>query len=49
MTTRFHFSGMREEIGHLTDDGIDCVIGTLAGADLAHPVARMRPLAVLKE
>ena len=49
VTTRYRFSGAKEEAGHVTDDGIDCVVATLAAADLAHPVARMTPLAVLKE
>jgi tRNA-splicing ligase RtcB len=49
VTTRYHFSRPREEVGHLTDVGIECVVATLAAADLAHPVVRMTPLAVLKE
>lgn len=48
-TIRFRYSGARESIDHLTDDGIECVLGALRASDLAHPVARTTPLAVLKE
>jgi tRNA-splicing ligase RtcB len=48
-TIRFRYSGARESIDHLTDDGIECVLDSLRGSDLAHPVARTTPLAVLKE
>jgi tRNA-splicing ligase RtcB len=48
-TIRFRYSGAREPVDHLTDDGIECVLGALRGSDLAHPVARTTPLAVLKE
>jgi tRNA-splicing ligase RtcB (3'-phosphate/5'-hydroxy nucleic acid ligase) len=33
---------------HLSDDGMMAVVKTLAGVDLARPVARLRPVAVLK-
>lgn len=33
---------------HLSDDGVMAVVNVLADADLARPVARLRPVAVLK-
>lgn len=33
---------------HLSDDGVTTVVNILADADLARPVARLRPVAVLK-
>jgi RNA-splicing ligase RtcB len=33
---------------HLSDDGVMAVVNVLANANLAQPVARLRPVAVLK-
>jgi RNA-splicing ligase RtcB len=48
-TQRFHFDGRVESVGHLSDDGLDCVAGTLAEEEIAHVVAQMTPIAVLKQ
>ncbi len=37
-----------EQRPHLSDDGIDAVLRALSSHDVARPVARLRPLAVLK-
>jgi hypothetical protein len=40
--------GLTEMRPHLSDDGSDRVLETLKAHDIAQPVARLRPLAVLK-
>jgi RNA-splicing ligase RtcB len=37
-----------EQRPHLSDDGVDAVLSALSSHDVARPVARLRPLAVLK-
>jgi RNA-splicing ligase RtcB len=40
--------GLTETRPHLSDDGLQAVLSVLQTRDIAHPVARLRPLAVLK-
>jgi tRNA-splicing ligase RtcB len=47
-TLRFQYSGASPEaVPHLDDRGVDWAMAVLRSNDLARPVARMRPLAVL--
>jgi tRNA-splicing ligase RtcB len=41
-------NGLAQIRSHLSDDGLDAVLEVLQACDIAHPVARLRPLAVLK-
>jgi tRNA-splicing ligase RtcB len=48
-TRRYTYAQHEPEIlEHLTDEGIDEVMGVAAAGGLARPVVRMRPVAVLK-
>lgn len=49
-TTRLYTyeRGLAKAQPHLSDDGLDVVLEVLQTCDIAHPVARLRPLAVLK-
>jgi len=49
-TTRLYTykNGLTEMVPHLSDDGVDAVAQVLRACDIARPVARLRPLAVLK-
>jgi len=40
--------GLRGMHTHLSDEGLDAVLAVLRQHEIAHPVARLRPLAVLK-
>ncbi|MBX5468897.1 MAG: RtcB family protein [Thermoleophilaceae bacterium] len=47
-TLRFDYSrGGPTEVGQLDDRGVDDALGTLVRHDIARPVARLRPIAVL--
>ena len=41
-------NGLTEIRPHLSDDGLEKVLAVLQAHDIARPVARLRPLAVLK-
>jgi tRNA-splicing ligase RtcB len=50
LTRVYGYSGScRAEETHLSDNGVGAVVEILREADLARPVARLRPLAVLKD
>jgi len=44
-----HDDGFIGLLPHLSDDGVDGVLEALCAHDIAQPVARLRPLAVLKD
>ncbi|HZE89301.1 MAG TPA: RtcB family protein [Verrucomicrobiae bacterium] len=48
-TMKFTYrSAIPESLVHLSDEGVDEIVALLAGADVAVPAARLRPIAVLK-